>query len=33
MLPAGGAITITEYGHVDLFISGVLSNKFGADRT
>ncbi len=26
LLPAGGAITITEYGHVDLFIPGVLSN-------
>ncbi len=25
-LPAGGAMTIAEYGHVDLFRSGVLSN-------
>ncbi len=33
-LPAGGAMTIAEYGHVDLFRSGVLSNiKFGEDRT
>ncbi len=26
LLPAGGAMTIAEYGHVDLFRSGVLSN-------
>ncbi len=25
-LPAGGAMTITEYSDVDLFRSGVLSN-------
>ncbi len=26
LLPAGGAMTIAEYGHVDLFRSGALSN-------
>ncbi len=26
LLPAGGAMTITEYGHLDLFRSGVLPN-------
>ena len=26
LLPAGGAMTITEYGHVDLFRSEVISN-------
>ncbi len=32
LLSAGGAMTITEYGHV--FGTGLLSNvKFGADRT
>ncbi len=26
LLPAGGAMNLSEYGHLDLFRSGVLSN-------
>ena len=28
LLPAGGAMAITEFGHVDMFRSGVLSNMW-----
>ncbi len=34
LLPDGGAMTITEYLHVDVFKLGLLSNmKFGTDWT
>ncbi len=33
LLPAGGAMTITEYGHLDLFRSGFLSNMWSWCRS